>query len=62
VQVRRGELLGTVGSSGNADPAAPHLHFAIFRVEPGQKWYGGTALNPFGPLGGRARPDAARRP
>ncbi|MCA3255829.1 MAG: M23 family metallopeptidase [Alphaproteobacteria bacterium] len=60
--VRRGDLLGTVGSSGNADPAAPHLHFAIFRVEPGQKWYEGRAINPFGPLGGRARPDAARRP
>lgn len=60
--VRRGDLLGTVGSSGNADPAAPHLHFAIFRVEPGEKWYEGRAINPFGPLGGSARPDAARRP
>lgn len=60
--VRRGQLLGTVGSTGNADPAAPHLHFAIFRVETGQKWYEGRAINPFGPLAGQVRPDAARRP
>jgi murein DD-endopeptidase MepM/ murein hydrolase activator NlpD len=60
--VQRGELLGSVGSSGNADPSAPHLHFAIFRVETGEKWYEGRAINPFGPLGGRARPAAARRP
>lgn len=59
--VRRGDLLGTVGSSGNADPAAPHLHFAIFRVETGQKWYEGRALNPFRPLGGTVQPDAVRR-
>ena len=32
--VRRGQRLGTVGSTGNADPAAPHLHFAVLRIAP----------------------------
>lgn len=47
-RVERGQRLGTVGSSGNADPAAPHLHFAIWRVDPEDKWWtSGTPLNPY---------------
>lgn len=47
-QVRRGQRLGTVGSSGNADPAAPHLHFAILRTTPDAEWWEpATALNPY---------------
>ena len=47
-RVERGQRLGSVGSSGNADPAAPHLHFAIWRVDPGDEWWAsGTALNPY---------------
>jgi murein DD-endopeptidase MepM/ murein hydrolase activator NlpD len=46
--VRRGEPLGTVGSTGNADPAAPHLHFAVMRIAPGASWYeSAAAINPF---------------
>jgi murein DD-endopeptidase MepM/ murein hydrolase activator NlpD len=46
--VRRGEALGTVGSTGNADPDAPHLHFAVMRIEPGARWYESTAaINPY---------------
>jgi murein DD-endopeptidase MepM/ murein hydrolase activator NlpD len=48
MQVARGETLGTVGSSGNADPAAPHLHFAIMRTSPEAKWWEpGTPINPY---------------
>ena len=36
--VQRGQRLGSVGSSGNADPAAPHLHFAIMRTTPDAEW------------------------
>ena len=51
--VRRGTVIGYVGASGNADPTAPHLHFAVFRMGPEKQWWKGEPLNPFGYLGGR---------
>ena len=45
--VRRGDVLGTVGSTGNADPAAPHLHFAVFRLTPEKQWWTGEPVNPW---------------
>lgn len=46
--VHRGQRLGTVGSSGNADPAAPHLHFAVLSLAPEAPWWGPTqAIDPF---------------
>ncbi|EQB15604.1 M23 family metallopeptidase [Sphingobium lactosutens] len=45
--LRRGQMIGTVGSTGNADDAAPHLHFAIHEMRPGEPWYGGTPINPY---------------
>jgi len=52
-EVQRGERLGTVGASGNADPAAPHLHFAILRTTADAKWWEPTTpINPY-PLLGR---------
>lgn len=45
--VKRGELIGYVGSTGNADPAAPHLHFAVFVLGPEKQWWKGTAINPY---------------
>jgi murein DD-endopeptidase MepM/ murein hydrolase activator NlpD len=46
-QIRRGELIGFVGSTGNASEDAPHLHFAIFQVGPGDRWWQGDPINPF---------------
>jgi murein DD-endopeptidase MepM/ murein hydrolase activator NlpD len=47
-EVERGERLGTVGSTGNADRAAPHLHFAILQTDPDAPWWEpGTAINPY---------------
>lgn len=47
-QVRQGQSLGTVGSTGNASPEAPHLHFAVIRTSPGSDWWEtGTAVNPY---------------
>ena len=51
--VRRGQVIGRVGHSGNADPAGPHLHFAIHRMEPGERWWQGRAINPYPLLAGK---------
>ena len=45
--LRRGQRVATVGSTGNADPSAPHLHFAVNVMQPGEAWYGGRAINPY---------------
>ena len=51
--LRRGELVGYVGSTGNASPDAPHLHFAIFILGPEKHWWQGTAINPYPILTGQ---------
>jgi murein DD-endopeptidase MepM/ murein hydrolase activator NlpD len=45
--VERGDLLGYVGTTGNASPNAPHLHFGIFRLTPERQWWKGEPLNPY---------------
>lgn len=57
--LRRGELIGYVGSTGNADPGAPHLHFAVFRLGPDRAWWKGEAVNPYQAL--RAAQSVAAR-
>jgi len=52
-RVARGTPVGFVGSTGNANPGGPHLHFAIHRMNPGEKWYHGRAVNPYPLLAGR---------
>ncbi|GAB3515017.1 M23 family metallopeptidase [Pseudoxanthomonas daejeonensis] len=52
--IRRGQVIGYVGATGNADPAAPHLHFAIFVLGPERRWWEGTAVNPYPVLSGTA--------
>ena len=47
VSVRKGQVIAYVGSTGNALPEAPHLHFAIFRLGPERQWWRGTPINPF---------------
>jgi len=50
-QVKRGDLIGYVGTTGNADPAAPHLHFAMFELGPEKNWWQGKPINPYPLLG-----------
>jgi murein DD-endopeptidase MepM/ murein hydrolase activator NlpD len=44
--LRKGDVLGYVGSTGNASADAPHLHFAVTQLGPDKKWWEGTAIDP----------------
>lgn len=46
-ELKRGDLIGYVGATGNANALAPHLHFAIFLLGPEKQWWKGTAINPY---------------
>lgn len=48
--VRKGQVIGYVGSTGNASERHPHLHFAVFVLTPEKQWWKGEAINPFGLL------------
>lgn len=52
-QVRRGDPIGFVGSTGNASPEGPHLHFAINRMAAADRWWQGVPVNPYPLLAGR---------
>lgn len=45
--VRAGQAIATVGSTGNADPGAPHLHFEVHRMAAGEGWWQGRAVDPY---------------
>ena len=47
MRVERGDVIGFVGSTGNADPRTPHLHFAIFELEREKQWWKGKAIDPY---------------
>jgi murein DD-endopeptidase MepM/ murein hydrolase activator NlpD len=51
--VKQGDPIGRVGSTGDASPNAPHLHFAINRMGSGQRWWQGTPINPYPLLTGK---------
>jgi murein DD-endopeptidase MepM/ murein hydrolase activator NlpD len=46
-RIERGDVIGYVGTTGNAPPNAPHLHFAITRLAPDRRWWSGTPINPY---------------
>lgn len=52
MRVARGQILGAVGSTGNANPQGPHLHFEIKRMGPEEKWHQGMGINPYPLLAG----------
>lgn len=43
----RGQPLGIVGTTGNAPPTVPHLHFAIARTSNPARWWTGVPVNPY---------------
>jgi peptidoglycan LD-endopeptidase LytH len=51
--LRRGDVIGYVGSTGNAPANSPHLHFAISVLPPTKEWWKGDPINPYPILTGR---------
>jgi murein DD-endopeptidase MepM/ murein hydrolase activator NlpD len=47
MQLKRGDLIGYVGSTGNARAEAPHLHFAVVELTPAKQWWKGTSIDPY---------------
>ena len=47
LRVRRGQVLGEVGDTGNAAPGNTHLHFALWRTEDSADFWDGTPVNPY---------------
>ncbi len=44
--LRRGQRIGDVGTTGNAPPNVPHLHFGIARTRDIARWWTGTPVDP----------------
>ena len=59
--VTRGDVIGYVGTTGDAAPDAPQLHFAIFKLGPDKNWWKGEAIDPY-PILMRAENDRSARP
>jgi murein DD-endopeptidase MepM/ murein hydrolase activator NlpD len=45
--IRKGQVIGYVGTSGNAPKDTPHLHFAVFRLTAEKRWWEGTPIDPY---------------
>jgi len=45
--VAGGEIIGYVGTSGNAPANTPHLHFAIFELGRDKRWWEGKPIDPY---------------
>lgn len=47
VKVAQGDVVGFVGSTGNAPETTPHLHFGIERMPATGEWWKGEPMNPY---------------
>jgi len=51
-KVSRGDVIGFVGTSGNAPAGTPHLHFAVFELTADRHWWQGNPIDPYQVLTG----------
>ncbi|HVG23769.1 MAG TPA: M23 family metallopeptidase [Thermoanaerobaculia bacterium] len=52
--VKQGTVIGYVGTTGNAPPGTPHLHFSVEDLPPTKEWWKGAPVNPYPLLTTRA--------
>ena len=52
-RVKRGDVIGYVGDTGNAQPGDFHLHFSVSLLNDARQWWKGTPLNPYALLTGK---------
>ena len=52
-ELRRGDLIGYVGDTGNATPGNYHLHFSVWITEDPKRYWDGVNLNPYPLLTGK---------
>jgi peptidoglycan LD-endopeptidase LytH len=45
--ISQGDVIGYVGTTGNAPPNTPHLHFAVFELNADKHWWQGRPLDPY---------------
>lgn len=45
--LKKGDRVGYVGTTGNAPPGTPHLHFTIYKLPADKRWWQGTPINPY---------------
>lgn len=54
IRIKQGEVIGYVGSTGNAPEGSPHLHFAIAILGADKKWWQGEPIDPYPLLAAQA--------
>jgi peptidoglycan LD-endopeptidase LytH len=60
--VKHGQVIGYVGTSGDAKADAPHLHLAILRLRPDKRWWKGTPVDPYPVLVGFLNKSSSKMP
>lgn len=46
MKLAQGEVIGYVGTTGNAPPDTPHLHFQLMHARLDSQWWDGDAVDP----------------